>query len=180
MQTKPLSRLSRAIFRSLLILIALVASKFLLFVAFILLMQSNKQLRAKVVKRLNPVTLSIAGKRRSPFGLLLHNGRRSGRVYETPLRAVPFGDGFALGLTYGADVDWCRNVFAAGECILKWHGQEHMLERPEIIPSARALADYTALFRFVMGKAVKEYLWVHRPGATAVRAGREEENVSVS
>ena len=41
-------------------------------------------------------------------------GRKSGRVYTTPLTSSHFGDGFQLPLPYGPQVDWCRNTVAAG------------------------------------------------------------------
>jgi hypothetical protein len=55
--------------------------------------------------------LFVAGKRFSPWVTLEHTGRRSGRVYRTPLVTFPFGDGFVFMLPYGPGVeaaDHCR------------------------------------------------------------------------
>lgn len=93
----------------------------------------DAQLGAKVLKRYNALILPFAGRQFSPYTLLRHTGRRSGREYQTPLGAYQFGDGFLLGLTYGPDADWCRNVMASGRATLRWHGQEYAVERPEII-----------------------------------------------
>jgi len=50
------------------------------------------------------------------MGLVVHRGRRSGRVYDTPVLVFPADDGYVIALTYGPDTDWIRNVLAAGGC----------------------------------------------------------------
>ena len=62
----------------------------------------------------NKVTVHLVG--RASFVELEHVGRRSGRVYRVPLNAFRSGDTVTIGLTYGPDVDWLRNVRAAGGC----------------------------------------------------------------
>ena len=62
------------------------------------------------------------------LGALHHVGRRSGRTYVTPLSAYRLGDGFVLGVAY-PEVDWCRNVLAAGKCTLTWNGKEYALDK---------------------------------------------------
>jgi deazaflavin-dependent oxidoreductase (nitroreductase family) len=109
------------------------------------------------------VILKMAEGPFSPYAVLTHIGRRSGRAYKTPLGASPLGDGFVLGLAFGADADWCRNVMAAGKCTLKWHGQEYALEMPEIIPASEALGAFPQWARFLFVHiGVKQYLLVHR------------------
>lgn len=99
----------------------------------------------------------------SPFALLTHVGRRSGRAFQTPLGAFPFGDGFVLAPAYGRDVDWCRNVLAAGMCALKWMGREYALERPELLPISQAMNAYPLLVRpFIVVPGTKQALWLHR------------------
>ena len=63
---------------------------------------------------LNPVVLGLARAGRGPFSLVRHVGRRTGRAYETPLLLARVREGFVAELTYGEDVDWYRNVVAAG------------------------------------------------------------------
>ena len=114
----------------------------------------------------NAFFLMIAGGRFRAYSLLKHIGRKSGRAYRTPITAFPLGDGFALALLYGdsAEVDWCRNVMAAGTCVLKTLGQEYTLEKPEIIPASKALEAFPPLFRFYYrSRGIREFLWVHRP-----------------
>jgi len=81
----------------------------------------------------NRFTRKIAGARHSPICLIRHTGRRSGKVYETPMMAVRTPDGFVFALTYGPNVDWYRNVQAAGRATLCWQGQEYAIEDPQAI-----------------------------------------------
>lgn len=118
----------------------------------------------------NPVVRRFAGNRFAgrfyfgfQLGVLKHVGRTSGRVYETPLGAYPFGDGFVLALFYGPDVDWARNVLAAGGGALVWQGQEYALERPEIISASDVLDAYPLWPRLtLMGAGTEQYLWLHQ------------------
>jgi deazaflavin-dependent oxidoreductase (nitroreductase family) len=57
------------------------------------------------------------------FGIIIHRGRRSGRVYETPVNVFRLSNGYVVALTYGAGADWVRNVIAAGVCDLITHGR---------------------------------------------------------
>lgn len=105
------------------------------------------------------------------LGALHHIGRRSGRTYVTPLSAYRLGEGFVLGVAY-PEVDWCRNVLAAGKCTLTWNGREYALERPELIPAAQAMKAYPLLVKpFVVGPGTKTFLWLH----PADRTQSEEE-----
>nr|WP_208382346.1 nitroreductase family deazaflavin-dependent oxidoreductase [Microbacterium ulmi] len=65
-------------------------------------------------RTLNPRTLAAAKRGRGPFSFVRHVGRRSGRTFETPLVLARVPDGFVAELTYGADVNWYRNIVAAG------------------------------------------------------------------
>jgi hypothetical protein len=126
-----------------------------------------KELRDRIRRfnkqTLNPAALKIAGNRSRIYAALKHVGRRSGREYMTPLVAHPRGDGFVIPLPYGADVDWCRNVMAAGKCTLIWNEQEYTLERPEIIPAAAALSAYPLSQQIIFrAGGIKQYLWLHK------------------
>ena len=57
------------------------------------------------------------------FGVIVHHGRRSGRIYETPVNLFRRSDGYVVALTYGAGADWVRNVVTAGVCDLITHGR---------------------------------------------------------
>lgn len=80
---------------------------------------------------LNPLTRRIARSSYGPFAIVRHVGRYSGKSYETPIIARPGEDGFIIELTYGYDVDWHKNVLAAGGCTLIWHGKAHVIDTIE-------------------------------------------------
>jgi deazaflavin-dependent oxidoreductase (nitroreductase family) len=50
------------------------------------------------------------------FAMVSHIGRRSGRLYRTPVNVFRDGDRYLFALTYGPDSDWVMNVLAAGSC----------------------------------------------------------------
>jgi deazaflavin-dependent oxidoreductase (nitroreductase family) len=52
------------------------------------------------------------------FGILEYPGRTSGRIYRTPMNVFRDGDDWVFALTYGSDVQWVKNVIAAGGCRL--------------------------------------------------------------
>ncbi|KLN34914.1 hypothetical protein FB00_09420 [Cellulosimicrobium funkei] len=82
---------------------------------------------------LNPVMLRVATGV-GPMAVVRHVGRRSGRVYRTPVFAFAYRASptdpvrVVLALTYGPDVDWVRNVDAAGEFVLERRGEEFRVE----------------------------------------------------
>jgi len=79
----------------------------------------------------NRLTRPLA--RRLPgFGVVVHQGRRSKRRYETPVNVFRSADGYVIALTYGTGSDWVRNVLAAGGCDLITRGREERLTFPEI------------------------------------------------
>lgn len=88
---------------------------------------------------LNPLMLRFAGGKNWYAAAIEHTGRRSGKVYTTPVVAERITDGFVIPLPYGTDVDWLRNVRAAGRATIFSHGEKYEVVRPEIIAAAEAL-----------------------------------------
>ncbi|MFI6042810.1 nitroreductase family deazaflavin-dependent oxidoreductase [Nocardia sp. NPDC051321] len=86
----------------------------------------------------NPVAGLFAG--RAPgFAILRHQGRKSGREYRTPV-AVFHPDGvYRIALTYGRNVDWVKNISAAGGFALHTRGETIELTDPAVLhdPSGR-------------------------------------------
>lgn len=65
------------------------------------------------------------------FGVLEHVGRRSGTVRRVPLTAFHHRGGrWVIALVYGPDVQWLKNVLAAGQCRLYSMGRWHALALP--------------------------------------------------
>ena len=86
-------------------------------------------IRPFTMRVVNPVTRRFAG-RLPGFGLLTHVGRTSGRAYVTPINVFRRGDRYLFALTYGSEVQWVRNVLAAGGCTLRTRGRDVRLVEP--------------------------------------------------
>jgi deazaflavin-dependent oxidoreductase (nitroreductase family) len=89
---------------------------------------------------INPVTGLFAGWLPG-FAILTHVGRKSGRTYRTPINVFRRGDRYLFALTYGADVDWVKNVLAAGGCEMRTRGRDVRLVEPELFldPELRSM-----------------------------------------
>jgi len=83
----------------------------------------------------NPVWRRLAGKR---ITKVHHTGRTSGTEYVTPVWAERSGRWFFVSLPYGTEVDWCRNVLAAGCCALERKRVRYETAAPVIVPAAEA------------------------------------------
>lgn len=90
----------------------------------------------------NPQRLRTAGAPGSDTSVLRHVGRRSGRVFETPLGLVPTEEGFVVALPYGPEVDWVRNLQAAGSATVLHEGREIAVTDPRLVPVAEAAASF--------------------------------------
>jgi len=89
-----------------------------------------------VVGRWNKAGLNHVTRHLAPWipglGLVVHHGRRSGKVYQTPVNVFPTGEGFVIALTYGPDTDWVKNVLAADGCELRTRGRVVRLTAPRL------------------------------------------------
>ncbi|MFN2555458.1 MAG: nitroreductase family deazaflavin-dependent oxidoreductase [Nitriliruptorales bacterium] len=103
----------------------------------------------------NPALRPLAG-RLPYFGVVLHRGRHTGRLYRTPVNAFPQRDGFVVALTYGRDVDWLKNVLATDGCRLIHRGRPVDLADPQILPLEDAPAIPTAIRGLLRGIGVSE------------------------
>ena len=56
------------------------------------------------------------------FGIFTHVGRKSGKVYRTPVNVFRAPEGFLIALTYGRDSEWVKNVSAAEGASLRLAG----------------------------------------------------------
>jgi len=154
---------------------ALVAGLILVLLAFVLGMRAKSPVVLRAVRRfnrrfVNPRQMKTAGAPGAYAGVIRHIGRRSGRVYETPVGPFATDDGFVIALPYGASSDWVKNVLAAGSATLVTEGQTVEVGQPEIVPLGdvvdvlpRAERRNLRLFR------VDQALRVRRRGASAVR-----------
>ena len=90
----------------------------------------------KILARLNRAGLNHLTRRIAPylpgFGVVEHRGRRSGRLYRTPINVFRAPGGYRVALTYGADAEWVRNVMAAGGAVLRTRGRHVHVGDPRI------------------------------------------------
>ena len=110
----------------------------------------RKQLLVVLKHTLNPLTSRLARSPFGPFSIVRHVGRRSGKVYETPIIVSRVEDGFMIELTYGPDVDWHKNVLAAGGCTLVWRGQEYAITNIEPVDTETGMAAFPPQQRRVL------------------------------
>jgi hypothetical protein len=89
---------------------------------------------------LNRLTTRVARSGRGPFSLVRHVRRKSGIVYETPIIVAAAPEGFVAELTYGEDVNWYRNIVAAGGCDLLAAGATPSCRRGRAVPDRRGQA----------------------------------------
>src|SRR5712692_4120219 len=75
--------------------------------------------RKRWVAAFNLAVTSRFAARLPGFGVLTHVGRKSGRVYRTPVNVFRAPEGFLIALTYGRESEWVRNVVDAGTCQLE-------------------------------------------------------------
>ena len=52
------------------------------------------------------------------FGVIIHRGRRTDRLYKTPVNVFRHDGDYVVALTYGPEFDWVKNVLAAASCEL--------------------------------------------------------------
>jgi deazaflavin-dependent oxidoreductase (nitroreductase family) len=99
----------------------------------------------RVARLFNRLVLPLAGTRLLPlYGVLEHRGRRSGKIFRTPVVARPTDDGFLVPMPWGERTDWYRNVRAAGGCVMRWNSRVYPLVQPEVIDVAAAGASFGA------------------------------------
>ncbi|MET0772871.1 MAG: nitroreductase family deazaflavin-dependent oxidoreductase [Candidatus Limnocylindrales bacterium] len=107
------------------------------------------------------------------FCVLTHVGRRSGRVYRTPLNVFRRRDRVVFALTYGSGAEWVRNVLAAGACDIRTMRRDLHLVRPEVVVDAE-LRDLPWLPRVIeRANRVSEILVMRVAEPTSAMAAHE-------
>ena len=102
----------------------------------ILMMRFRKRWLAKInIAFTNRITSLFAGWLPG-FGILTHVGRKSGKVYRTPINVFRAPNGFIVALTYSSQSEWVKNVLAAGGCELQTRGKKYQLSAPEVVRDA--------------------------------------------
>ena len=99
----------------------------------VLMMRFRKRWLAKInIAFTNRITGLFAGWLPG-FGILTHVGRKSGKVYRTPINVFRASNGFIIALTYSGQSEWVKNVLAAGGCEPKTRGRKYQLSAPKVV-----------------------------------------------
>jgi deazaflavin-dependent oxidoreductase (nitroreductase family) len=67
-----------------------------------------------------------------PWVIVCHRGRRSGRLYRTPVNAYKRGRTLAIVMLYGEHSDWVQNVLAGGGQVVR-AGRTYDLVSPRVV-----------------------------------------------
>ena len=87
-----------------------------------------------LARLVNPAVLAIAGRRWMPVvGVIHHRGRRTGRIYSTPLGMRELDGLYYVPRTFGESAAWHRNLMAAG-----WVEATYRGRRRRLVPDGRA------------------------------------------
>jgi deazaflavin-dependent oxidoreductase (nitroreductase family) len=100
----------------------------------------------------NRMTLHLAG--HAAFADLEHVGRKSGIVHHTPVRAFRSGESVIIGLNFGRQSDWYRNIEAARGCHIRLGGEELTLGAPTLVPAEQGIKNIPRPFRFAFRHVV--------------------------
>ncbi|WP_309069404.1 nitroreductase family deazaflavin-dependent oxidoreductase [Microbacterium sp.] len=131
-----------------------IALAVLLLVALILSMRTKWEPGLRFVRHLgrdhfNKAALRTAGAPGAGTHVIRNHGRRSGRLYRTPIALTPTDDGWIVMLPYGTTPDWLKNVLAAGAAEVEFDGGVHAVTGPSVVSRAEVEHLLPPLDRFV-------------------------------
>jgi deazaflavin-dependent oxidoreductase (nitroreductase family) len=118
----------------------------------------------------NAAALHLVG--RAAFADLEHVGRRSGAVRHTPLRAFRVGDRVVIGLNFGRESDWLKNVQAAGSCRMRLGKELLELGMPRVVPVRQGIEGMPWLFGVALRYLVRTVDCVELPVLTSTPVER--------
>ncbi len=90
----------------------------------------------RCIARLNRIGLNRLTRHIAPwapgFGLVVHRGRTTGKIFTTPVNVFARSDKYIFALTYGLESDWVKNVRKAGGCELETRLRTVHLTHPRL------------------------------------------------
>lgn len=119
---------------------------------------------------LNRLTGHMARRGRGQFSLVRTVGRKSGKLFETPIIVQPIAGGFVCELTYGPTVNWYRNLVAANGGEIVRDGVTTKIVGLEPMTTAQGVAAFTPFQRRVL-KVLKRTHFVKLVAAESPTAG---------
>jgi deazaflavin-dependent oxidoreductase (nitroreductase family) len=112
---------------------------------------------AALPRLLNPLVLPLT-RHVPPLAVLHHQGRRSGRSYDTPVQAYATPEGWLVGLAYDHNAPFALNLLAAGGGEMTRAGHRYRISRPRRVgrEALKTLPALAALQMRVVG--IDEFL----------------------
>ena len=119
---------------------------------------------ARLIKLTSPLARQFAGRRWFPLWAVLHHqGRRSGRAYAIPVAVLVTPRTFLIGLPWGPQTNWARNVLAAGGCTIRWKAVDYRVSAPTLVGPETALAAANRLQRTLIHRTgLQHFLQLQR------------------
>ena len=103
-----------------------------------------------LVRQSGPLFKPLAGRRFvTIWAMISYRGRRTGKEYAAPIAIGRTPDSFVIPLPF-AGAQWVLNVLAAGECTIRWNGQEWHATDPQIIDKAEAASAFGPIPRVAL------------------------------
>jgi deazaflavin-dependent oxidoreductase (nitroreductase family) len=115
----------------------------------------------------------------APIVVLVHRGRRSGKVYKTPVEAIaedPERGEIVVSPMWGEESDWYRNVVAGGLVEARQRGEGRRLEWRRLSEEERREAigayrqDHPLYSRLILGMLVRLHRLTGDPVEAVVRS----------
>lgn len=141
----------------------------------ILLVRVYKRQLAAFHRAITNQILSPFASRLPGFAIVTNVGRRSGKVYRTPVNVFRRPEGFLIALTYGKESGWVKNVLAAGGCELATCRVPYQCSAPIIVHDPKRRR-FPLPVRIVLGLInANDFLQLESfHGETAVTAGARD------
>jgi deazaflavin-dependent oxidoreductase (nitroreductase family) len=89
---------------------------------------------ARFNKRATNPILQLWAPRLGHMAVIEHKGRQTGNDFQTPVMAFVEDGKLSVVLNYGTELDWVRNVEAAGSARVVHQGKRYQLTGPRVIP----------------------------------------------
>jgi deazaflavin-dependent oxidoreductase (nitroreductase family) len=128
-------------------------------------MTFHRRLAKRAPSWMNGIALRRAG--RGSLAALEHRGRVSGTVRRNPVRAFRRGDTVIVGLNFGPETDWLKNIRAAGGCRMRLGDEILVLGAPRVVPVEEASAEMPRWFALALRYVVRTKNCVVLPVVTS-------------
>jgi hypothetical protein len=118
---------------------------------------------------LNPIIRALAGRWGPPlFVVARHRGRKSARLFMTPVAARMMAGGFVIPLTFGEGADWFQNLRAANSGVIQWNGVGHPIAAPQLVDWTTGSQVFRPLERSLMRLlGVRQFVQVRHAASAA-------------